>query len=219
MKKTYQKLRACILTRVSTNLQDYNRQISDLTKIVESHGNVVVNVIAEKVSGAEKMKNREGIQDLLKRATNKEFDIIYISEISRLGRSNEVFKLLDQLTDLKVSLHIADLNITTLDENGDTSFQANLLIHIMQLYAQSELKTLKSRIRSGMMNARDNRGVKLGRPKGQEDEEEFLKKYPKVIDGLKKGFSVRECVKLYDVSLGTVAKVRKLILPELKQAS
>jgi hypothetical protein len=51
-----------------------------------------------------------------------------------------------------------------------------------------------------------------GRPiNSKENPSFFLSKYPKVIDGLKRGFSVRECVKLYDVSLGTVAKISKLI--------
>ncbi len=44
--------------------------------------------------------------------------------------------------------------------------------------------------------------IYYGRSKtNSEKYNQFLSKYPKVIIGLKKGYSVRECVKLYDVSL------------------
>ena len=60
-------------------------------------------------------------------------------------------------------------------------------------------------------------GVHCGRYKGTtESKAQFLKKYQKVVDALKRGLSIRECVKVYEVSLGTVAKVRKYIKEELE---
>jgi hypothetical protein len=64
-----------------------------------------------------------------------------------------------------------------------------------------------SRIKSGMQKAKMEKHC--GRPlNSKENTSAFLAKYPKVIDGLGRGFSIRECVKLYDVSLATVAKVK-----------
>lgn len=59
-----------------------------------------------------------------------------------------------------------------------------------------------------MLQAKTN-NIHGGRPKNSKEKKaDFLSKYPKVIDGLGRGFSMRECVKLYDVSLATVAKVK-----------
>ncbi len=82
---------------------------------------------------------------------------------------------------------------------------------MLSLFAKNERRNLIDRIKSGMLQAQKN-NVHCGRPKNsKEKNNEFLSKYPKVIDGLTRGFSIRECVKLYDVSLGTVAKIKKMI--------
>lgn len=66
-----------------------------------------------------------------------------------------------------------------------------------------------------MKQAKAN-NIHCGRPKNSSEKKElFLSKYPKIFDGLNRGFSVRECVKLYDVSLGTVAKIRKSLKVEI----
>ena len=46
-----------IYTRVSTNVQDYRRQIEELQQFASSHDWNVLQVFSEKVSGAKRMKN------------------------------------------------------------------------------------------------------------------------------------------------------------------
>lgn len=87
-----------------------------------------------------------------------------------------------------------------------------MMLHMLSLFAKNERRNLVERIRSGINQAR-SKNIHCGRPnESKEDNSTFLSKYPKVVEGLKKGFSIRECVKLYDTSFGTVAKIRKMVV-------
>ena len=206
------KIPVAIFGRVSLDSMDFQRQINDLQKVADKQNYEVVSIITEKISGAKTNKERLGIQQLLEEAKQGKFKKVLCTEISRLGRSNtQTLCWIDELHQLGISIYFQDLNTETLNEKGEVSFQTEILTNLLSLFAKNERQTLISRIRSGMMQAQAN-NIHCGRPKNsKEDSSVFLLKYPKVIQGIKKGYSVRECVKLYDVSLGTVAKIRKLI--------
>lgn len=201
-----------IFGRVSSDQQDFKRQVNDLQKTATRLGYDVVTIITEKISGAKSNEERKGIQQLLDDARNGLFKKVMVTEVSRLGRSTiETLKLVEELHSLGISIYLQDLNAETLNDKGEVSFQTEIMLHMLSLFAKNERRNLIDRIRSGM-NAAKSKNVHCGRPTGtSEMQEQFLKKYPKVVDGLKKGFSVRECVKLYDTSLATVAKIRKII--------
>lgn len=206
------KIPVAIFARVSSDEQDFNRQILDLKKIAVANKFEVVSIISEKVSGAKSNDERIGIQQLLNEARQGKFQKVLCAEVSRLGRSTiQTLKLVEELHQLGISIYLQDLKAETLDEKGEISFQTEMMLHMLSLFAKNERRNLTDRIRSGMNQAR-LKNIHCGRPKeSKEDNSTFLSKYPKVVDGLKRGFSVRECVKLYDTSLGTVAKIRKMI--------
>jgi len=207
-----------IFGRTSTQEQDYQRQVVDMQKVADKFDYEVVSVITEKISGAKKNEERLGIQQLLNEARAGKFQKLLVTEVSRLGRNTlETLKLVEELHQLGISIYLHDLNSETLNENGEMPMQMEMMLHMLSLFAKNERRTTIERIRSGMAQARKN-GVHCGRHKGTtESKERFLAKYSKVVEGLKKGFSIRECVKLYDTSLGTVFKVRKMIFQELEQ--
>jgi DNA invertase Pin-like site-specific DNA recombinase len=215
-----EKTQVAIFGRVSTIDQSTERQISDLSKIAIRYDWNVTEIITEKISGAKTNEERNGIQQLLEGARGGRFQKILCSEISRLGRSTiETLKLIEELHALNISIYLQDLNIETLNEKGEMSMQTEIMLHMMSLFSKNERRNTIERIRSGMQQAKAS-GKHCGRYKGTEEApEQFISKYPKVVEGLKKGFSVRECVKLYDTSLGTVAKIRKMILPELQMVA
>lgn len=209
------KTPTAIFGRVSSELQDFQRQINDLQKVATRLNYEVVTVITEKISGAKTNEERKGIQQLLEGARTGQFKKVMVTEVSRLGRSTiETLKLIEELHSLGISIYLQDLNAETLNEKGEVSFQTEIMLHMLSLFSKNERRNLIDRIRSGMKTAKAN-NVHCGRAIGTiEPKEEFLSKYPKVVDGLKKGFSVRECVKLYDTSLATVAKIRKYMFSE-----
>ncbi|WP_111308852.1 recombinase family protein [Confluentibacter sediminis] len=206
-----------IFGRVSKkDKQDYKRQITDMKKVADKLGYSVVSIITEKVSGAKSNQERLGVQKLLEESKTGKFEKVLVTEVSRLGRSTlETLKLVEELHNYGVSIYLDDLKTETLDDKGEMNMQTEMMLHMLSLFAKNERRMTIERIKSGMAQAKEN-GVHCGRYKGTtENDKTFLSKYPKIIEGLKKGFSVRECVKLYDVSLGTVAKVRRLIKHEL----
>ena len=206
-----------IFGRTSTQEQDYHRQIVDMQKVADRNDYKIVSVITEKISGAKTNEERAGIQQLINEAKSGKFQKVLVTEVSRLGRNTlETLKLVEELHQLNISIYLHDLGTETLNVDGEMNMQTEMMLHMLSLFAKNERRTTIERIKSGMAQAKAN-GVHCGRYKGTtEAKAEFLSKYNKVIDGLKKGFSVRECVKLFDVSLGTVAKVRKYIKDDLE---
>ncbi|MFD2916833.1 recombinase family protein [Psychroserpens luteus] len=205
-----------IFGRTSTQEQDYQRQVVDMRKIADKNEYEVVSIITEKISGAKSNEERLGIQRLIEEAKIGMFEKILVTEVSRLGRSTlETLKLVEELHSYGVSIYLHDLKTETLNDEGEMNMQTEMMLHMLSLFSKNERRLTIERIKSGMAQARAN-GTHCGRYKGTtEAKEKFLSKYNKVIDGLKRGFSVRECVKLYNVSLGTVAKVRKYIKEDL----
>ncbi len=78
---------AVIFVRVSKKEQDYQRQVEDLRAVAQSQAVQVVAEIAEKISGARRNQEREGIQQLLELSRQGAIQKVLVSEVSRLGRS------------------------------------------------------------------------------------------------------------------------------------
>ena len=205
------KKRVCLFIRVSSEKQDYDRQVRELTQYCKDRHLSVAKTIATKVSGAKTHKDRPDIKELFEAAGRKEFDRVIVTEISRIGRNaKDIHNTINYLHDLKISVIFQNLGgLESLDESGNESFVMNIIIAIYSELAQEERKILSERIRSGLDNAR-SKGKKLGRPEGTKmKKEEFLKKYAKLATDLKAGMSLRRSIRLYGISKGTVLKVKR----------
>lgn len=204
--------KVCLFIRVSTQQQDYDRQISDLTSYCEQKGYAISKTIATKITGTKTLADRQDLQDLLVAANKNEFQKVVVTEISRIGRNaRDIRNTIDQLHRKKVSVVFKNLGgLESLDESGNESFVTNIIIAIYSEMAQEEKRILSERIRSGLAEAR-RKGKKIGRPLGGEDLALVKKKYAKLIVDLKNGSSLTRCSKLHDVSRNTVIKIKKLV--------
>lgn len=205
--------RACLFIRVSTEKQDYDRQISELTEYCAQKGYKITRVIATKITGTKTLTDRKDLQELLAAADKKEFDKVIVSEISRIGRNaRDIRATIDHLHRKKIAVVFRNLGgLESIDERGQESFVTNIIIAIYSELAQEEKRILSERIRSGLDEARRN-GKKIGRPKGRDDAEDLRRKYPRLITDLVKGNSLSECCKLHGVSRNTVIKVKRGML-------
>ena len=84
--KTKKNTTAVIYARVSTNGQDYDRQLNDLREYASRMGYVVIKEFAEKISGAKKVAEREALTELLSFVEANHIDKVLIYECSRLSR-------------------------------------------------------------------------------------------------------------------------------------
>ena len=76
-----------ILGRVSTDHQNYERQIVELSEYCNRVGWEVVKSFTNKVSGAETIENRTEIMDMIRFIKENEVSRVVCLEISRLGRN------------------------------------------------------------------------------------------------------------------------------------
>lgn len=206
--------KVCLFIRVSTAMQDYNRQISDLTNYCQQKGLQIAKVIATKITGKKTLADRHDLQELLSGANRGEFEKVLVTEISRLGRNaRDIRNTIDQLHRKKIAVVFHNLGgLESLDDNGNESLATNIIVAVFSEISQNETKLLSERIKSGLAEAK-RKGKKIGRPIGGDDINTVKKKYSKLITDMKKGnaLSLSELSKLHDVSRNTVIKIKKLI--------
>jgi len=205
--------RGVIFVRVSKREQNYQRQIEDLREVAHSQRVEIITEISEKISGAKDNIERSGLQELLALAKSGEIDKVLVQEVSRLGRSTvEVLKVLEELTQLGVSVYVQNFGIETL-KKGKRNPIAQFMFTLLAEFARLERETLRERILSGIEEAR-RKGKKLGHPNGTKEEKAaFLKKYPLITRNLRLGISIRKTSKICDVSINTVRKVNDYLTP------
>ena len=202
-----------ILARVSTDKQEYQRQINELTDYCNKVGWEVVRVFANKVSGALKIEEREEIKELITYVRENEVKRVVCLEISRVGRNTlEALKVIQFLTDHKVSLYVKNYNLETLDERGRINPVANLICTILLEVAAMERLTIKERMESGRKQCIDRcrkEGIKMGRPSTyRKSKEKYKEQYPKEISLIRKGLSLSNISKITGTSINTIRRIK-----------
>jgi DNA invertase Pin-like site-specific DNA recombinase len=80
--------RAAIYVRVSTDRQTVENQLSELRRIADRRGWEVVEEYRDAgISGAKSRDGRPGLDQMLKDASKRRFDVVMAWAIDRLGRS------------------------------------------------------------------------------------------------------------------------------------
>ena len=209
-------VKVVLLCRVSTQAQDYERQINELTEFCNRMDWQVVKVFANKVSGKLSMEERPEIQEMISFVKENEIDKVCCLEISRLGRNTlEALKVIQLLNEQKVSLYIKNYNLETLDEKGKPSVVCSLITTILLEVAALERHTVLERMSSGreqyIAKCREE-GKKMGRPDTyRKSDEEYKAQYAKEINLLKRGYSLRNTQKLTGTSIGTLRKLGQFL--------
>lgn len=205
-----------ILARVSTNKQDYDRQIVELTDYCNRVGWEVAKVFANKVSGAKTVEERAEIVDMIEYIKANAIQRVVVLEISRLGRNTlEALKVIQTLNENGVSLYIKNYNLETLNPDGKPNPVASLITTILLEIASMERLTIQERMASGrdkyIAKCRET-GVKMGRPSSyRKSDEEYKEQYSKEISLLRKGISLRNIYAITGTSVGTLRKLQAFI--------
>ena len=201
-----------IYTRVSTNVQDYQRQIDELQQFASSRGWNVLQVFSEKVSGVKKNEERQELQSLMSYISTHNVEKVLVWELSRLGRNTlEVLKTIEEFNTLGISLFIKNYNIETLNEDGKPNVMSQFLVTILAEVASMERASIKERMDSGLKKYISN-GGQVGRKVGyRKNNEKVQEEYSDVIKLLRKGISIRNVSKLTGHSVNTILKCKKQI--------
>lgn len=201
-----------IYARVSTLVQDYERQLSELREYASRMGYEVVKEFSEKISGAKKVAEREALTDLLKFVKENEIDKVLIYECSRLSRrAVDFLQVIEYLTERGISVYIHQNGLETLLPDGSPNPIANLVLGILAQFNSMERGLIRSRMESGYNHFRMN-GGKVGRKVGyRKSVDEMRIQYSKEIQLIKKGISLRNIAAICGTSVNTLQKIKKII--------
>ena len=205
-----------LLCRCSTNRQDYNRQIDELTDYCGNNNWSILKVFANKVSGAKKLEERPEIQEMISFVKDNHVDMVVVLSIDRLGRNTlEALKLIQLLNENHIALYVKNYNLCTLDENGKPNPVASLISTILLEVAQMERLTIAERMESGRnryIRICKEEGIKMGRPASyRKSDDKYKEQYSKEISLLRKNISLRNVQKLTGTSVGTLRKLQKFV--------
>lgn len=195
--------KAIIYSRVSTDEQSNERQISELTAKAGHYGMNIITTFSDKISGSKGFFNRDGGNALMNYINKNDVTDIVVSEISRISRNVEdTKKVIRILSGMGVNLHISNISMDTLDANGNTNPLVALVTSVLGGVAEYERELLRERTRSGMRHAKAQ-GKQIGRERTEMSlEAEKL---------LKMGESAKSVMKITGMSKSQVYKIRSQI--------
>jgi DNA invertase Pin-like site-specific DNA recombinase len=191
------KKRAALYVRVSTDKQTVENQIRELRQVAERRGWEVVQVYSDAgISGAKGRDSRPGLDQMLKDASRRKFDVAMAWAIDRLGRS--LIGLLDTIQALEacgVDLYLDQQAIDTTTPTGKLIFQ------VTGAFAEFERSMIKQRVHAGLKRA-VAQGKRLGRPKIDRATERKAEKL------LGEGKGILKVAKTLGIGTGTVQRIK-----------
>lgn len=179
--------------------QDLNRQVRELKAAGAEE------IITEREHGDAKVKHH---LDLLLEAA-KEGDTLICTEVSRLSRSTQqLCEIVNIIKDKHMRLIIVG-SIVIDCRNGEIDPMSQAFIQMSAVFAELELSIIRSRVKSGMANAR-SKGKQIGRRPTSKDDIPpiFYKHYPAFVSGQ---MNVSEFARICGLSRPTVYKYLNLL--------
>ena len=202
-----------IYARVSTQGQDYERQLSELRAYADKMGYEVACEFCEKVSGAKMVAEREALSELLVYVEAHKVDKVLIYECSRLSRrAVDFLQVIETLTARKISVYIHQNGLETLLANGQPNPIAQLVLGILAQFNSMERSLIRSRMESGYNHYR-NQGGAVGRKTGyRKSAEQMKEQYKEEIKLLRKGYSLRNISAITNTSVNTLRKIKTEVM-------
>ena len=198
-----------IYARVSTKIQDYDRQLSELRAYAQKMNYMVVAEYTEKISGAKKVEEREALIELLTYTDTHQVDKVLIFECSRLSRrAVDFLSVIENLTAKRISVYIHQNGLETLLPDGTPNPIAQLVMGILAQFNSMERSLIRNRMESGYNHYRQQ-GGQVGRKVGyRKSEEQMRTEYTKKIQLLRKGLSLRNVSAITNTSVNTLRKLK-----------
>src|SRR5215472_8055464 len=155
--------RAAIYARVSTDGQTTENQLHELRLVAERNGWLIVQEFVDQgISGAKGREQRPAFNALWKGAIRREFEVVMVWAVDRLGRSlSHLVNFLSEIHAKKVDLFIHQQGIDTTTPAGKALFG------MMGVFAEFERAMIQERVKAGIKRVRA-KGQRWGRRKLEE---------------------------------------------------
>jgi DNA invertase Pin-like site-specific DNA recombinase len=187
------QIRIAVYARVSTFNQTADNQLHELQRVAALRGwSIVATFRDDGISGAKGRDGRPALDALLKAATRREFDLIAVWSIDRLGRS------LQHLVTTVNDLHAQGVQLYFHQQAIDTTTPSGkLMFGVFSSFAEFERDLIRERIKLGVERARKE-GKKLGRPSSITDSTRAA-----IVELYKKGMSPKKISQTLRCGVGT----------------
>jgi DNA invertase Pin-like site-specific DNA recombinase len=186
--------KVAIYARVSTSSQTTENQLIDLRQTAQRMGyTIVAEFVDNGISGAKGRSDRPALDQMLKQAAQRRFDMILCWDISRLGRSlQNLVEILTDLQSLKIDLFFQQQGLDTSTSSG------RMMFSVFGALAEYERELIRERVIAGQQRAKAQ-GVKLGRPSKMND---GLRTAIKLLR--EKGMGIKQIAAQCQVGIGSV---------------
>ncbi len=205
-----ERTKVVLYARVSTSAQDYTRQITELRKYAKKQNYEIVKEFSEKISGAKKIEERAAIKELLDFVSQNKVEKVLVYECSRLSRRQlDFLSIIEQLTELGVSLYVLQNGLETLLPDGRPSPLSSLVLGVISEFNSLEKSLIRARCASGYEHYRD-KGGRVGRKKGyRKSEADYRTTYDREIALLSKGNTLADVRAITGTSINTLRKLKE----------
>lgn len=163
-------IRAAFLIRCSTKKQDYERQIRDLSRLAKRLGYDYsdATTYGEHITGKDDAtkRDRASIAKLKQDAAENKFDVVLVSEVSRMSRDVQSgTQYVRELTNMDKPIYFKDIDTWTIDPvtHKPTPNATEVIVNAF-LAAWKYLKSMKTQIASGRRNYLENNQITMGIP-------------------------------------------------------
>jgi DNA invertase Pin-like site-specific DNA recombinase len=197
--------RVAIYCRVSTSSQSTENQRHELQRVAEARGwNVVQRYSDDGISGSKARSDRPGLDAMLKGAVRREFDVLAVWSIDRLGRSlKHLIEIVNDLKSVGIELYVHQEGMDTTTAAGMMTFS------VFGALAEFERSMIRERVKAGLDRARRN-GTRLGRPTNLN-----ASVHAAIVALRKNGIPIRKIAADLRVGTGTVYRVLEASPPAL----
>lgn len=191
--------RVAIYARVSTSSQTVENQFLELREVAKRNGwNIVAEISDSGISGSKGRDQRPGFDALLKRATRREFDLILVWAVDRIGRSiQHLVGFMNDIAAMGVDLYVHQQAIDTTTPSG------RMIFGIFSALGEYERELMRERIMAGQKRARAQ-GIKIGRPTKMND---AVRTSVRMLR--ENGVGIRDIAKRLEIGVGTVYSALK----------
>ncbi|MDQ7090306.1 MAG: recombinase family protein [Methylococcales bacterium] len=192
------KKRVAIYIRVSTDGQTTENQKRELLNVAEHAGWEITEIYEDAgISGAKGRDKRPALDNLLKDATRRKFDIVAAWSVDRLGRSlQNLVSFLSDIHGYGIDLYLHQQGIDTTTPAGKAMFQ------MLRVFAEFERSMIQDRVKAGLDRAKSN-GQILGRPSTNSEKE------AQIIETLNTGTGILKTAKIHSVGTSVVQRIKK----------
>ena len=183
--------------RVSTSSQTCENQFQELRAVAQKNNWTVVSEFSDSgISGAKGREQRPQFDELLKKATQRKFDLIMVWSIDRIGRSiQHLVSFMTEIQSMGVDLYVHQQSLDT------TTSAGRMIFGIFSSLAEYERELMRERINAGLRRAKAQ-GTKLGRPSKMND---AVRTSVKMLR--EKGIGIKEISKKLEIGIGTIYSV------------